>query len=72
MIPYKIYAGWVSLNKTICNNVVKTRLLSDWNKKMKAKSYLLANKHSGFDINFSFCTNLLCKNCYFIGCSVKI
>ena len=39
---------------------------------MNTKSYLLANKHSGSDINLSAYTNLLSENCCFVGCSLSI
>ena len=46
-------------------------LISCWNKKQNWKSYLPANKHSGFDLNLSFHNNFPCENYCFVGCSVS-
>ena len=46
-------------------------LISCWNKKQNWKSYLPANKQSGFDLGLSSHNNLPCENCCFVGCSVS-
>ena len=42
--------------------MLKAGLISSWDKKQNTKSYLPANKQSGFNLNHSSHTDLPCEN----------
>ena len=52
--------------------MLKAGSITSWNKKQNMESYLPTNKHSRFDLDLSSHTNLLCKGCYFVECSLNM
>ena len=75
MLPYNKYLfKFLKQKQMQCfvDWILKSGLISCWNKKHNTKSYLPANKHSGSELNLSSHTNMTFENCCFVGYSVSM
>ena len=53
------------MQKCFADWVLEPGLISYWNKKQNTKSYLPANKYSGYDLNLSSHSNLVWTNFWY-------